>query len=124
MFCSDCHALLFGCRNEGSSGQVICLSEQAPGALVDSGDGGLIKEVFLHPCNGQVVSEILLHVLSADSLEVASCHNPGGKGLRGAVSEFIDQDGLTCQDNREIRFGVYFKLGKGMQLLKDIEAEQ
>ena len=45
----DGGALLFCCCDQGACGQVVCFSEDAPGALVDGGEGILIEGVFLHP---------------------------------------------------------------------------
>jgi hypothetical protein len=41
-------------------------------------------------------------------------HDTGCQGLRGTVGEFIDVDGLTCQDDGQIGFGISLELGDGV----------
>ena len=91
---------------------------------MDGGEGRVVEEVFLDPCDGQMVSEVLLHVLVIDSLQMATGYDTGGQGLRGAVGEFINEEGLTGEDDRQIGFGISFKLGEGVEFLEDIETEQ
>lgn len=51
----NCGRLFFCSCDQGASGQVVCLSEDAAGALVDGCEGCRIKGVFLHPCDGQMM---------------------------------------------------------------------
>ena len=124
MFCGDDQGLFFGCGDEGASGEVIGSSEESPRALMDGGKGCGVEVVFLNPCDGQMVSEVVLHVLVTNSLQVAAGYDTRGKGQRGTVGEFIDEEGLTGEDDGQIGFGISFKLGEGMKFLKDIETEQ
>ena len=124
MFCGDDHGLFFSCGDEGSSGEVIGSSEESSRSLMDGGKCCVVEEVFLDPCDGQMVSEVLLHVLVIDTFQMAAGYDTGGQRLRGAVGEFIDEEGLTCQDDRQIGFGISFKLGEGVEFLEDIETEQ
>ncbi len=66
----------------------------------------------------------MLHVLSVDSLQVASSHDPGCEGLRGSVMSLSTRMDCPARIDREIGFGVCFKLGEGMQFLEDIKAKQ
>ncbi len=43
--------LLCGGGDQRPSGQVICFSKQSTGALLNGGDGGLIKKILFHPCD-------------------------------------------------------------------------
>ena len=72
MLGADGHGFFF-CRNDqGPAGEVVGFSQKPPGALVDGGDGGVIEEVAGNPCDGQVVLEVELHLLSVEAFEVAA----------------------------------------------------
>jgi len=102
----------FFSRNESASCQMVGLSEQAPGSLVDGRYSGLIEQVFLDPGDRQMVNEVLVHILTADALEMASGHDTGCQGLRGSIHELVDQVGLFCEDNGQIRLAVPVELGR------------
>src|SRR4030043_1418742 len=91
---------------------------------MDGGEGGGVEEVFLDPCDGQMVSEVLLHILVIDSFKMATGHDTGCQGLRGTVGEFIDEEGLTRQDDGQIGFRISLELGDGVEFMEDIEAKQ
>ena len=57
----DRHGFLFRSNNNGASGQVIGFSKQSAGALMDSGDGVLIKKILFNARDGQVMFEVILH---------------------------------------------------------------
>ena len=76
---------------------------------MDGGEGGGVEEVFLDPSDGQMVSEVVLHVLVTDSLQMATGDDTGGEGLRGPVGEIIDEEGLTGEDDGQIGFGISSK---------------
>ena len=48
----DSHGLRPRSGNKGISGQMVSLSEESPGALMDSGNSGVIEEIFFNSCNG------------------------------------------------------------------------
>ena len=50
---------------------------------MDGGDGGWIEEIFLDPCDGQMVSEVLIHVLMIDSPQMATGYDTGIREARG-----------------------------------------
>jgi len=79
----DGGALLSCCCDQGASGQVICLPEDAPGALVDSGEGGWIKGSFLYSCDGQMMFDVVFHVLAINPFQMATGHDTGGQGTGG-----------------------------------------
>ena len=103
---------------------MIGLSEEAAGSLMDGGDGGLIEEVVLDACDGEMVAEVVLHILAVDAFEMASGDDSGGEGLRGSVGELVDDTGLTCQDDGKVGFGVAIELGEDMKLCEDIETDE
>jgi len=91
---------------------------------MDCGDGGLVEEVFLDPGDGEVVPEVLLHILTVDPFQMATGHDAGGQGLGGAEGELVDEVGLTCEDDGQVGLGVSLKLGEGVQFLEDIQADE
>ncbi len=77
--------LLLGRCDESAPGQVVGFPEETSGTLMDSSDGGLIEEVLLYPGDGEMMPEIVLHVLAIDPIQVASGHDAGcQRRLRGA----------------------------------------
>lgn len=77
MLCADLLALFGSGSNQRSSGQVIGLSEEPSGALVDCSNGLLTEDTMMKSCNLEVVIQIVFHALSVDSFEMTSCHHPG-----------------------------------------------
>ena len=67
---------------------------------MDGSNGRGIEQVVFHTGYGKVMFEILLHILSADTFQVAPGDDSGSQGLRGAIHELIDEVGLSCQDDR------------------------
>jgi hypothetical protein len=124
MFRCDGDTLLSCCCDQGASGKMICLSKEASGTLADGGEGSRIEGVFLHPCDGQMMPDVVLHVLAVDALQMAAGHNTGGQGLGGAIGEFINQVRLASQDDGKIGFAIALKLSKGVEFLEDIEAKE
>jgi hypothetical protein len=59
-----------------------------------------------------MMTEVVFHILAVDAFEMASGDDSGCKGLRGSVGEFVDNAGLSCEDNGEVGFGVTIELGK------------
>ena len=59
MFRGDGCALFFSCCDEGAPGQMVGLSEEAAGSLMDGGDSSLVEEVFPYPGDGEVVPEVI-----------------------------------------------------------------
>ena len=71
----DSHGLRSRSGNKGISGQMVSLPEQSPGALVDSGNSGVIEEVFFNSRNGQMMFEVLFHIFSVDAFQMAPGHD-------------------------------------------------
>ena len=71
----DRHGSLFCGDNDGASGQVVGFSEQSTGTLLDSGNGCFIEDVVFNPRDGEVVLEVLLHLLAGYAFEVAASHD-------------------------------------------------
>jgi mRNA-degrading endonuclease RelE of RelBE toxin-antitoxin system len=55
---------------------------------------------------------------------VAFGNDSGSKRLRGAKGQFVRQAGLSHQDDRQPRFGIFFKLADGVKFCKDFQAHQ
>jgi len=47
---------------QGTSGEVVCSSEQPSGSLLDGQNGFLRKELFFHASDLEVVRQVSLHV--------------------------------------------------------------
>jgi hypothetical protein len=92
MLRSDSQGLGIGGGDEGASSQVICLSKQASRTLMDGGDGMLIEEVFVDSGYGEVVLEIILHVLTIDPFEVSSGYDSGSEGC--CLPRYSEQKGV------------------------------
>ena len=67
----DSHGFIFCGDDDGAAGKMIGFSEQASGTLLDSGNGCFIEDVVFNPCDGEVVIEVLLHLLTSYAFEVA-----------------------------------------------------
>ena len=76
MFRGDEGGFFFGSSHKGPSGEVIGLSEESTGSLVDGGEGRFIEGVCFETCDFEVMSEVEFHLLSVDSLEMASGDDP------------------------------------------------
>ena len=61
MFRSDGSALFDGGSEQGSPGEVVGPTEEAPGALLDGQDGLIGKELFFDSCNAQMVIQVAFH---------------------------------------------------------------
>jgi hypothetical protein len=57
----------------------------------------VVEEVAGDPCDGQVVGEVELHLLSADAFEVAAGHDARGQGRSRAVGDVVEQVVLAGQ---------------------------
>jgi hypothetical protein len=77
MFSSDYLTFFRSSGNEGASGEVIGSAEEAPGTLMDSGDGLFGEESLFHPGDFQVVDEVALHILAVHPFEVGPSDHPG-----------------------------------------------
>ena len=71
--------------NQSAAGQMIGFSEQPAGALMDSGDGVLIKKILFNACDGQVMFEVILDAGKVAALQVAAGHNSGSQRCRGTI---------------------------------------
>ena len=98
MFCVDGNGLLLGCSDEGSPGKMIGFAEETAGCLMDSGDGGLIEEVFLDAGDSEVVTEVALHIFTINPVEMTAGDDSGCQRLRVAVEELIDEVVLPGQN--------------------------
>jgi len=77
------HCRLIGSSsNQGAAGQVIGFSKQSAGALMDSGDGVLIKKILFNAGDGQVMFEVILHAGKVGALQVAAGYNSGSQRCR------------------------------------------
>ena len=79
MFRGDLLAFFIGSGDQSAASEMVGSSKQACGALLDGGDGLGREELSFHSGNGQVVGEVVLHLIEVDAFEMASGHNPGGK---------------------------------------------
>ena len=91
MFGIDHGALLCGGCDQCAAGQVIGFSKQPAGALLDSGDSGLVKKILFHPCDGQMMFEILFHSGKVAALQVASGDDARSQRLGGTIGQFVDE---------------------------------
>ena len=72
MFGGYGYGLILSGGDERTSGQMVCFSEEAPGTLVNGGDGRFIEGIGFDPRNGQVMCYVGLHALTMDPLQMAS----------------------------------------------------
>jgi len=115
----------FGGRpRSGAAGEVVGFSEQASRALVDGGDGGVIEEHALHPGNGEVVAQVVVHGFLVDAFEVAFGHDAAGQRQPGSIAQVLDEIGLSGENQGEVGFGVVLELRQGVELGEDLEAKQ
>jgi hypothetical protein len=56
------HGFVFGCNNDGPTGQMVSLSKQSTHALLNGHDGRLVKDIALYPADGQMMRQILMHL--------------------------------------------------------------
>ena len=81
MFGIDGDGLLLCGGDERAPGQMVGFPEEAAGGLMNGGDGGLVEEVFLDAGQGEMMFEVLFHMVSIDPFEMASGDDSGGQGL-------------------------------------------
>ena len=89
MFGVDGHGLLRSGSDESSSCQVVCFSEESTGSLMYGSDGRVVEEIGVDPCDGEVVLDIFLHLLSGDGFHMASGDDSRCKGHRGLIAELV-----------------------------------
>lgn len=92
--------------------------------MLDGGYGLGREKLGFDSGNGKVVSEVVLHLIEVDAFEVASGHDPGGKGQRGAVLEKIEQVVLAGEDHGQKGFGVGLELAEGVQFGEHFEPQK
>ena len=124
MIGSDGHGFVFGRDDDGPPGQVVRLSEEPPGALVDSGYRRFIEDVVRCPADVEVMPQVFVHLTARDPFQVTSRYNPGGKRHRRTIHQAVDQVGLSGKDDGKLRFGVLFELGQRVKLGKDFQSQQ
>jgi len=120
----DSHGFIFCGDDDGAAGKMVGFSEQASGTLLDSGNGCFIEDVVFNPCDGEVVIEVLLHLLTGYAFEVATSHDTGCQRKGGSIHKIVNQVGLLCQNNGKDVFGVFLKLGQGMQFCNHLKAQE
>ena len=59
------------------SGHVIGFAQQTTGTLMDGGNGGIFKRIGFNAGQSQMVSQVSMHSLQIDALQMASGDNPG-----------------------------------------------
>ncbi len=80
MIRTDLLAFFSGGGNQSSSGQMIGLAEEASRPLMDGGDGLFGKDGVIHPCEAEVMVEVIIHALAVDGFQMASSDYPGREG--------------------------------------------
>ncbi len=80
MFGNDLLAFFSGGGNQSSPGQMIGLAEEASRPLMDGGNGLFGKDGVVHPCEAEVMVEIILHALAVHGFQMASSDYPGREG--------------------------------------------
>jgi hypothetical protein len=124
MVSRDRQGLVMSGGDEGSSGQMVSLSEQPSGALVDGGDGRFIKEGRFYAGDGQVMLQVHFHILAVDAFQIASGDDSRCQRQRCPVHEFIGEIGLPCHDQGKPWFGILFELAEGMDFGQNLQPQQ
>jgi len=60
---TDLLTFFSGGGNQSAPGQMIGLAEEASRPLMDGGDGLFGKEGVIHPCEAEVMVEVIIHAL-------------------------------------------------------------
>ena len=71
-------AMFDGCSHEGAAGEVACTAEHAAGALVNSRDGIRSEERHRAASDGDMVGEVVGHVIALECLHVAAADDARG----------------------------------------------
>ena len=72
-------ALFIGGGDESTAGEVVGFAQQASRSLLDGGDGLRGEELGFHPGDGEMMSEVELHLLEVNTLEVTASDDTGGQ---------------------------------------------
>ena len=107
--------------NQSAAREVVGSAQQASRALLDSGDGLGREELGFNPCDGEVVQQVVLHLIEVDTFEVASGYDAGGKRQGRAVLQKVEQIVLTGQDHGQIGLRVGLELADGVQFGEHIK---
>lgn len=77
---------------------------------MNSRDGVVVEETVRNAGDGQVVNNVVLHLLAIHAFEVASGNNAGCQRHGRTVGETVEQIVLSGHDQREEGLGILFKL--------------
>ena len=116
--------LLGGSGDECTSGQMVGFAEETTGTLLDGGDGRFLQGIGFQAGQGQVVSQVVGHLLAVYALEMGPGDDSGSQGLGSAEDELIDQGTLTGQDDGQVGFGILVELGEEMEFGEDLQTEE
>jgi hypothetical protein len=114
----------FSCGEAHAVGQVIGLSEDASGTLMNGGAGLFLKDVGFHACDGEALEEIRLHIQSLDGLQVTFGDNLRRKGEGGLVHELVDRIAPYGKDYGEPGIRIPFEEGDGVKFGKYLEPHE
>ena len=70
---------VFGRNDDGTPGQVVGLSEEPTGTLVDSGYRRFIEDVVGNSAYIKMMPQVFVHLPPGDPFHVAAGNNPGSK---------------------------------------------
>ena len=73
------HRFVF-CRDDDSSpGQMVGLSEEPAGTLMDGGYRRFIEDVVRYAADAEVMSQVFVHLAPGDPLKMTPGNDPGRK---------------------------------------------
>lgn len=115
---------LCSAQEEGATTDIVDLTGNALGMVVDGGDKTVAEDGFLEASDTQVVFDVARGLFQIEGFDVVADGDSLGEGLIGGKTKLVGQLGLAKQDEGKGRRGVDLVVKHKAELIEDFRWEE